>query len=405
MITRDLETVVSRLAENFPVVVLTGARQTGKTTLLQHLFPGYSYVTLDLPSEAALAENDPQRFFDLHPCPVVIDEIQYAPALFRHIKILVDGKRRLKGQFILTGSQKFNLMKEVSDSLAGRCAMVELEGLSQNELKRNALGARSYSEILHFLVRGGMPELWVESQMRSRDFFQGYVSTYLQRDVRQILEVTNLRDFERFMRACALRSSQLLNKSDLARDVGISVKTVDSWLGILATSNQVLLLEPWFGNFSKRLAKSPKLFFADTGMLCFLLGLDEATIKTSPFLGAIWETFVYAEIRKCMPHLAGVPSVWFYRDQTQSEVDFIIESGSQILLMECKLSETVDAKATHSVVQLQSALGDQMKSNYTKISSVVAGRPQSGVSRLSNGVEVIHGLDVFEHLQKSFASQ
>ncbi|MBF0407456.1 MAG: ATP-binding protein [Candidatus Riflebacteria bacterium] len=329
------------LAKHFPAVVLTGARQVGKTTLLRNAFPSHNYVSLDLPSTAESAETESEAFLKRYPAPLIIDEIQYAPKLFRHLKRAIDANRHAMGQFILTGSQKFELMKEVSDSLAGRVAVVELEGLSLNEV------GLSKFPLEHQIVRGAFPELWRAIDIPETAFYSSYLATYLERDVRQILGVTNLRDFERFIRACAARNGQLLDKTSLGCDVGVSSKAVASWLSVLQASNQIVLLEPWFANFGKRLVKTPKLYFCDTGLLCFLLGITGNEILRSPFTGSIWETLVFAEMRKSIA-LSMVPkSLWFYRDSQGKEVDFLCLGGNHTLLIECKWKESADKSDAH----------------------------------------------------------
>jgi predicted AAA+ superfamily ATPase len=262
-ITRQITPKIKALASQFPAVILTGARQVGKSTLLKTEFPHFNYVTLDLPSLAELAENDPKSFLAQHPAPLIIDEIQYAPKLFRHLKIAIDEDRHAMGRYILAGSQKFVLMKEVADSLAGRAAILNLEALSAAEL-----GLTKDSDWQNVLHRGFYPELWRQPDMSNSSFFASYLASYLERDVRQILNVKNLRDFERFIRACAARSAQLLNMSDLARDVGIKSQTAREWLSVLEASNQISLLEPFFENVGKRIVKSPKLYMNDPGFLC-----------------------------------------------------------------------------------------------------------------------------------------
>lgn len=236
--------------------MLAGPRQTGKTTLLRHLFPEHRYVTLDRPLLAEQAEEDPESFLSQNPPPVLIDEVQYAPGLFRHLKLKIDENREAKGQFILTGSQKFTLMKGVSESLAGRVAVFDFEGLSALEIGERNRPDLSPESWFPYFSRGGFPELWQYPDMPSELYLDSYIATYLERDVRQVLAVGSLRDFERFLRACALRSGQQLNKSDLARDVGISVPTAGEWLSVLTALGQVHLLEPWFGNLNKRLVKA-----------------------------------------------------------------------------------------------------------------------------------------------------
>jgi predicted AAA+ superfamily ATPase len=218
------------------VVVITGARQTGKTSLVRHLFRDFAIVSLDLPSEAEQAEKQPKAFLARHGRPLIVDEVQHAPGLFRHLKGVVDAERSRNGQFILTGSQKLTLMREVSDSLAGRVAVVELEGLTFSEIR--ATGADV--DPLSVAARGTLPELWEKPDLDATEFHRSYVATYLERDLRSMLNVSSLRDFERFLRACAMRSAQVLNKADLARDVGISPSTAGEWLSVLEASNQVL---------------------------------------------------------------------------------------------------------------------------------------------------------------------
>ena len=287
-IERQIEPLLLQRAATRPVVVLTGARQTGKTSLMRRLFPDHRFVTLDLPSEAEQAERDPGTFLARHPPPVVIDEVQYAPGLFRHLKGAVDQERRRYGAFLLTGSQPLGLMKSVSDSLAGRAAVVALEPLSFAEAKT----AHPRLTADEFVVRGGFPELYENPQIDAEDFYRSYVATYLERDLRQFLQVANLRDFERFLRAAALRSAQLLNRADLARDAGIAGSTDGAWLSALEASHQLMLLDPWFANPTKTLVKRPKLYVRDSGLAAFLCGVQTVeALRSSPLAGALWETF------------------------------------------------------------------------------------------------------------------
>lgn len=329
--------------------MLTGARQTGKTTLLRELFPRHHYVSLDLPSAAELAEREPELFLTQHPAPLLVDEVQYAPGLFRHLKIAIDSDRHATGRFILTGSQKFNLMKAVSDSLAGRCALLELETLSLEEISQHVPYPTQVDDLVRAMVRGGFPDLWRDLSIDIDAFYRAYLSTYLERDVRQILNVASLRDFERFLRACAARSAQLLDKAALARDVGVSSKAINDWLGVLEASNQIQLLEPYFENLGKRLIKSPKLYLSDTGLLCYLLGLDERSLLQSPYLGAVWESAVYAQLRKKRDRLGDRSTLWFYRDAQQREVDFLVSVGTERHLIEAKWTENPSARDSQSV--------------------------------------------------------
>ena len=344
-----------RFAAHFPAVVVTGARQTGKTTLLTRMFSEHHYVSLDLPAEAQLAEEDPQTFLLRHPPPLVVDEVQYAPRLFRYLKIEIDGNRDANGRFILTGSQKFSLMKEVSDSLAGRCGVLELEGFSLEELGDTFHDHERREGIASVLVRGFMPQLWKDPGLRPADYFGSYQATYLERDVRQLLNVSSLRDFDRFMRAAAVRSGHLLNKTELSREVGISNRTVTEWLSVLQASNQITLLEPHFTNVRKRLVKTPKLYFNDVGLLCFLLGLNERSVNDSYLIGSIWETFLFSELRKYLSVVAPEATIRFYRDQSR-EIDFVIEKDARTTLAEAKWKELPSRKDFRPLLAVQPLL-------------------------------------------------
>jgi predicted AAA+ superfamily ATPase len=339
-ISRVEEASLRNLAAQRPALVLTGARQTGKTSLARRVFPNHGYVSLDLPSEAEQAEHDPGAFLLRHPLPLIIDEVQYAPGLFRHLKSVIDADRKAHGRLILTGSQRFNLMRSVSDSLAGRVAIVELEGLAHAELRKSG---RAPESPVRLAVRGAMPELWENPELDAAGFHQSYVATYLERDLRMLLDVGSLRDFERFLRACALRSAQVLNKAELARDVGISPSTAGAWLSALEASNQVRLLEPWFSNRTKSLVKSPKLYLCDSGLLCYLIGVrGEEDLYGSPLAGAVWETFVFSELRKKV-RWEGRGELFYWRDRTK-EADFLIHRAGRFDLLDAKWSENPDAR-------------------------------------------------------------
>lgn len=370
-IERDIESRLKRSAKTRPVVVLTGARQTGKTSTFRHLFPDYSFVSLDLPTEAEQAEKEPERFLQRHPPPVIIDEVQYAPGLFRHLKVAVDAHRTRYGQFLLTGSQKFTLMKNVSESLAGRADIVELETLSFAEIRATlpSIGLETA------IVRGGFPELYANQDIDSVAFYNSYLATYLERDVRALANIGSLRDFERFLRACALRSANLLNKADLARDVGIAPSTANQWLSVLEASGQVVLLEPWFSNRTKSIVKSPKLYIADTGLLCALLNVrTEEALRQSPAAGAIWETFVFAQLRDRERRAGRTGSLFFWRDRTR-EVDFIVDAGGRVELFEAKWTELPDLGDTVNLEFVKNAIGAPRVTSGTVVSRTPNGFP------------------------------
>jgi uncharacterized protein len=266
---------------------------------------------------------------------MIVDEVQYAPGLFRHLKVAIDTRRSRNGQFLLTGSQKFTLMKSVSESLAGRADVVELETLTLAEIR----AALPKTGLETAIVRGGFPELHANPDIDHVAFYNSYLATYLERDVRSLANVGNLRDFERFLRACALRSANLLNKADLARDVGIAPSTANQWLSTLEASGQIVLLEPWFSNRTKTIVKSPKLYLADTGLLCSLVNIrSEDDLRQSPAAGAVWETFVFAQLRGRERRAGRKGSLFFWRDRTR-EVDFVVGVGGRMELFEAKWTE------------------------------------------------------------------
>jgi len=373
-ISRAIEPRLLRSARTRPVIVLTGARQTGKTATLLHLFPNYAFVSLDLPTEAEQAEKEPDSFLERYPPPVIIDEVQYAPGLFRRIKAAVDANRARNGQFLLTGSQKFTLMKNVSESLAGRADIAELETLSFAEIRDALPQARIETAI----VRGGFPELYANPEIDSTAFYNSYLATYLERDVRSLTNVGSLRDFERFLRACALRSANMLNKADLARDVGIAPSTANQWLSMLEASGQAILLEPWFSNKTKSMVKSPKLYLADTGLLCALLNIrSEEALRQSPAVGAVWETFVFAQLRDRERRAGRAGSLFFWRDRSR-EVDFVVDAGGRLELFEAKWTELPDAGDTVNLAYVAGATGKSRVSAGSVVCRAPNGFPLPG---------------------------
>ncbi len=351
-IAREIEPLLRRRARQRPVVVLTGPRQTGKTSLVRRLFPDHEFVSLDLPSEAEQAERDPRAFLARHPPPLVVDEVQYAPLLFRHVKAVVDGRRREPGQFVLTGSQRFPLMHAVSDSLAGRADVLRLEGLSLSEIR----AARPDVTVEEVLWRGGFPELHADPGIEPAGYYASYVATYLERDLRLLLDVGSLRDFERFLRASALRTAQLLNRAELARDVGVAGSTLTRWLSALEVAGLVTLLEPWFSNRTKSLVKSPKLHLGDTGLACFLAGLRRAEdLQHSPLAGPLWETLVASELRRRQLHREGSSDLAFWRDRTK-EADFLLHRAGAFALGEAKWTEHPDRRDAVALLRVAAEL-------------------------------------------------
>ncbi|MCB9769406.1 MAG: ATP-binding protein [Candidatus Omnitrophica bacterium] len=346
--------VIRKAVAQFPVVVVTGARQAGKTSLVRHLFPDAQYVTFDIPQTAESARLDFGAFLRRHPDPLIIDEVQYVPEVLRHLKSAVDKDRR-PGRFILTGSQDFMLMEGVTESLAGRCAVLSLPTLSLAEVDAGA----TTEKMDLFCWRGGFPELWQRPELDREMWLGSYLSTYLERDVRNILNIGSLRDFDRFLRAAALRVGQLLSLSELARDVGIAPNTAKSWISILETSRQVFLLQPYHSSAGKRLIKTPKLYFSDPGMLTYLLGFAdwESVIRNAAW-GAVWENFVIGEVHKHFFNMGKRPPCWFWRTVQGEEVDLLIEVGPrQFLAIECKTSARVESSALKGLAEIERCYG------------------------------------------------
>ena len=356
-ISRSISSELLKIAAEFPVIVLIGPRQVGKTSLLEHVFSDYAYVSLDVATNAEMAETRPDDFLARYPPPLVIDEVQYAPAFFRTIKARVDSEKRKNGLFILSGSQNFMLMEAVADSLAGRAAVIPFNSLSYEEWSP-LWGERS--DVRDFVFRGGFPRLWDDfDHSVSRDrWYQGYVSTYLERDIRNILNVANLRDFERFLRAAAARCSQTLNMSEMGRDVGVSATTARQWLSVLMSANLIFLLEPYHRSLGKRLAKSPKLYFTDTGLAAWLMGFQEAeSLWSGPYGGALWENHVIGQWLRWRDWHAPSASLWYWRDQGGNEVDLLIELNGRLHAIECKQAEFPGRKDTRGLKKLADFYG------------------------------------------------
>jgi hypothetical protein len=354
MIPRTLERCLAAAWAQFPVVVLTGARQVGKTTLARQFLPKAGYVTLDVPAEAELARLNPHDLFGGRDSPLILDEVQYAPNIFRQLKIRVD-QNRVAGQYLVTGSQSFELMAGISESLAGRAAILTLPALTLRELP----GTKDLRAIEAFLWRGSYPQLWQQPDLDRALWLGSYLATYLERDVRNLLAVGSLRDFDRFLRACALRAGQLLSYAELARDVGISPNTAKSWISVLEASQQIFLLEPYHRARTKRLVKSPKLYFCDTGMLTYLMGFTQASeLPRHALWGAIWENAVVTEIRKSFLVRGLRPPLWFWRTSAGEELDVLIElAPERFVVIDCKAAEQVDVSAIRGLRPLQAEYG------------------------------------------------
>jgi len=362
MIPRAAESLVKEFLRGFPIVTVTGPRQSGKTTLACKVMADRPHRSLEDPDVRALAVDDPRGFLSQLPNGAVLDEVQRAPDLFSYLQTHVDKDGRM-GLFLLTGSQQFGLMSGISQSLAGRSAFVELLPLSRNELEAEG-GAPA--ELDKCMYTGGYPALY-HCPLVPRQWFPAYVTAYVERDVRQLLNVQDLDIFQRFVRLCAGRSGQLLNLSTLANDCGVTHNTAKAWISVLEASYLVFLLRPHHASFNKRLIKSPKLYFLDTGLLCWLLGIQEpGQLEAHPLRGAVFETFVISELRKAFFNRGEPPMFYFWRDSNGNEVDLLIESGGGLIPIEIKSGQTLN-RDFFTGLERWNALAGSMARNPTLI--------------------------------------
>lgn len=357
MITRDSEQSIRTLLRGFPIVTLTGPRQSGKTTLAKTVFSDRPYASLEDPDIRQSAKDDPRSFLERFSDGAVLDEIQRCPELLSYLQTMVDGDGRM-GLFILTGSQQFGLMSGITQSLAGRTAFIELLPFSVSELSR---AGKLPDSVDSMLLTGCYPPLY-DRDVPPSAWFGAYVTAYIERDVRQLLKILELETFQRFVRLCAGRSGQLLNLSSLATECGITHNTAKAWISVLEASYLIFLLRPHHVNFNKRLVKMPKLYFYDVGLVSWLLGIrTDEQMSTHPLRGSIFETFIIAELIKSRFNRGERPNLYFWRDSNGNEVDVIAEQGATLIPIEIKSGKTVTRDSFSGLDKWRALAGDAAK--------------------------------------------
>lgn len=337
MINRSATLTLKKMAKGYPVITITGPRQSGKTTLARFVFAHKPYVSLEEPDQMEFAQEDPRGFLAQYPDGAILDEVQRCPALFSYIQGIVDKNKR-PGLFILTGSQQFGLISKVTQSLAGRVGILHLLPFSLGELRANGIAPKSLDDVL---FKGFYPPVY-DRKLSPSSWHANYVLTYIERDVRQMVNVRDLTTFQRFVRMCAARTGQVLNLSGLANDCGITHNTAKAWLSVLEASYIIFLLKPHYKNFGKRLIKSPKLYFYDTGLAAWLLNINDAKqISIHAMRGSLFENLMISELLKGRLNKGLAPNIYFWRDNTGNEIDALIERTNALIPIEIKSGQTV----------------------------------------------------------------
>ncbi|MBM4107018.1 MAG: ATP-binding protein [Phycisphaerae bacterium] len=344
-VARRLASQLERAAKAFPAVVLTGPRRAGKTTLLRSLRPDADYRLLEEPDLVTQIRTDPRSFMESLRTPVILDEVQNVPEIFPWVRARIDAAPSRRGRYFLTGSRDFSLMEGVSESMTGRAAILRLLPLSTQETPKVTM------------IDGGYPEVLRRPRDRSL-WFASYLQTYVERDVRSILAVRDLATFRRFLALLSTRHAQVLNRTDLAAPLGVSVPTISQWLGILETTGVIALVHPWHDHAGKRLVKSPKVYFIDSGLACHLLGIaSDADLRRSPFVGSVFEGFVAAEILKAQVNAGRPPQLFWFRDRRGLEVDFVVPTPrGEAMLVEAKATRTVRPEFAAPMLRLATAM-------------------------------------------------
>lgn len=354
MINRQLFEKADTMLAKYPIITITGPRQSGKTTFAKQLRPDYQYVSLEEPDMRQYAQTDPRHFLETYQNGVILDEVQYVPELFSYLQTYTD-KRNRNGEYILTGSQNFLLMERITQSLAGRVAIFALLPLSHSELKNSDFALPNWHSYLH---KGSYPRLHTQAIL-PHDFYGDYLRTYLERDVRMLVNVQNLSVFQRFIQLLAGRTGQLLNQSSLAAEVGVDNKTISAWLSVLETSFIIYRLPPYYNNFNKRVTKSPKVYFYDTGLVSYLLGIRaESDLDIHFARGALFENLVINEMLKKFYNRGDRPLVYFWNDSQHYEIDLLFDIGTERHAYEIKIGKTINTDFFTGLYQFQKIAPD-----------------------------------------------
>ncbi len=363
MIRRNLETLIQIYSKEYPIVAIVGPRQSGKTTLARHMFPGYRYLSMENLDLRHMAQDDPRGFLDDYGKNIILDEIQRVPSLFSYLQERVD-QNESQASYVLTGSQQFLLMEKITQSLAGRIITFQLYPFSFNELyeakpdkdiysiftiKPGNIKGRKEIDIYKVIFTGMYPRIH-DKKLDARKWIENYILTYIERDIRSLVNVDNLNLFEDFLKISASMSGQLINYSSISNSIGVSQPTIKKWMSLLETSGVLFVLPPHYKNFKKRIVKTPKLYFTDTGVLAFLLSIrNPDELRSHPLWGNIFETFIISELYKRVYHTGEKPPFCFWRDKTGNEIDLIIDMGSNLLPIEIKASKTYNPRLKSSI--------------------------------------------------------
>ncbi|MBI1883584.1 MAG: ATP-binding protein [Chlamydiae bacterium] len=393
---RWIESSLQAYLKEFPVVGLMGPRQSGKSTTLQYLLGAqYKYVSFDSPSQRERAQGDPELLLDELGERVIFDEIQYVPSLLSYLKIRVDQRRDIPGQYVITGSQQFSLMKGLTETLAGRIGLLcQLPFASLEELEAKKIKKSSKDLFVQYSLRGSYPELVAHPKKDVGAWYESYVNTYLERDVQGIYQIGHLRDFRRFLILLASRCGQIFNMSSFANDVGVSVPTIQQWASILEASWIIYFLQPYHENFGKRIVKSPKLYFLDTALAAQLVGIDNAKfLMQGPMAGALFENYIVSETLKCYRNRGKIPRLYYWRTSIGLEVDLLMEEGGRVYPVECKLAKTVRSSMAETLEKFVSSLPQERVGKGRVVCLC-----EESIS-FSHNVSFMNGLDYFKNLE------